>query len=702
MLGVKVNYSKRIIEIIEILLKQDDFIAVSEIADKLGISKRTIFRDLDEVESISQSLGMIMIRKTRFGIKLKATDVSVKRFKSLIKEHKIKEFTKEERENLITLELLKSNEQKKFYYFANMLGVSEATISYDMDRIQPWFEKREITLVRKPGYGVHLEGKEVQFRKAIVDFLYQNYEHKDLISLIENKEDVSNFVESVIDKETLLKVGEILKAFKAYLENRLTDGSFMGLMVHLAIATQRMQRGENIFMNPDMLEGLQKDAQYEVAKTIAQKIEIEFDIDFPPDELGYITMHLKGSKLKTGTFVDQSDIILTNYELSKLASAMISNFKIRSGFDLVKDEKLLIGLVSHLGPAVTRMKMGLDIRNPLLDNIREMYPEIYQMSLDTSKIIEASYQVIVPESEIGYIAMHFGASIERFKKNTSIERKIRTGIVCSSGFGTSSLLYSRVSKMFPKLELMGQYAKEDVMLNTIETDKIELLISTIEIEQSLYPVIQVNPLLMENDIEKIKQVIKVMNGRKSNDSLPLKKERSIESHQIKMIHHMTEALLMVEETFKLHLEVNAKTLQDLIKLIANELLSSGKDRKKLKIELNSRENIGSTVISEEKIVLIHTKTDTVTSLNLSVWRLVEPITNQSGEAIWVAVVMLVPSIASENHIKLMSQISKALIEDKRLIYHIKKSNEAMLAKYINDILHKWLGKQMKEGGLYDL
>jgi mannitol operon transcriptional antiterminator len=64
-----------------------------------------------------------------------------------------------------------------------MLDVSEATISNDMDKVEPWFAVRGIELVRKPGFGVYLEGTEKQLRKAIVDFLYQNYEHQDLLTL---------------------------------------------------------------------------------------------------------------------------------------------------------------------------------------------------------------------------------------------------------------------------------------------------------------------------------------------------------------------------------------------------------------------------------------------------------------------------------------------------------------------------------------
>ena len=77
------NCSKRIIEIINVLLEREAYITASEIADQLGISKRTIFREMVAVEELTDSLGMIMDKKTRLGVKLQATTDQVLKFKHI-------------------------------------------------------------------------------------------------------------------------------------------------------------------------------------------------------------------------------------------------------------------------------------------------------------------------------------------------------------------------------------------------------------------------------------------------------------------------------------------------------------------------------------------------------------------------------------------------------------------------------------------
>ena len=693
------EYSKRVVEIIEMLLEKSDYLSIAQLADEMNISKRTIFRDMDDIEAFARDFGIELTKKSKLGLKVVADAKQREQIQNYANKFKGTHFSQEERLNQIIMELLRSREPRKFYYFSNLLGVSEATISYDMDKIEPWFKERSITLVRKPGFGVFVKGKEIDFRKAIVDFLYQNYEHQDLVAMISN---TNGFVENVMDKEISLKVSKILSRYETYIANRLTDQSYMGLMIHLSIAVQRILRGESIIMNGDVLDNLRSDSQFDIARNIGVDIEKEFDIKFPEDELGYITMHLKGSKLRTGALIDHQDLIISNFELSRLSSAMIQKFKELSGYDLKEDEKLLIGLVSHLRPAVTRMKLTLDIRNPLLEKIMEMYPEIFKMSSETGKLIAKQFDVEVPNEEVGYIAMHFGAAVERYLKLQGIEKKIRTGVVCSSGIGTSSLLYSRLVKLFPRLEVVGQFSKEDVIYNRISEHQLELLITTIALDASELPSIQVNPLLMTEDIERIKQVVSILSNNVRPYKSQLEREKHDESESVKRIHALTESVITIERNLKLYRDIRVKNSEQLIKQIADANATDSKHKKQIISVLQEREKLGSTVLQGEGIALIHGKSEVIKEMTFSVWRLAKPITMQAfrrNELVDKAVVMLIPENASKVQLEVMSLLSKALVEDNLMIQMISDADEKLLLDHIKGIMHKWLNRQLKTGGL---
>lgn len=687
------NCSKRIIEIINALLEREDYVTVSEIAEQLGISKRTIFREMDTVEDLVQSLGMKLEKKTRIGVRLHADQLQVKKFKEIADACDNSGLDQDSRQRKLISELLKSREPRKFYHFSKLLSVSEATISYDMDKIEPWFESRGIKLVRKPGYGVYLEGTEKQFRKAIVDYLYQNYEHQDLLDVFNNQDSMLN---DVLDKGTLVKISAILLEFGSLLIEKLTENAHMGLTIHLTIAVQRIRRGESIVMKTELLNELKSDDLFNLAGKIGSKIEAHFGIVFPEDEIGYITMHLKGSKLKSGSLVEADGTLISNFEITRIASGMIQKFSASSGYNLTNDDQLLVGLVSHLRPAISRIKMALEIRNPLLDKIKEMYPEIYSISKNVSTVVEEKYQIELPDGEIGYIAMHFGASIERIRKQQSKARKIKVGVVCASGIGTSSLLYSRLEKSFPDMALVTQLSKEDIFTGRADSLGIDLLVSTIQIDSSVLPVIQVNPLLPDSDIEKIKKVIPLVSIKPTQS---VNRVYVDETEKIKKIRDMTEAILVIEENFEIVTLDKEVALKQLVKMIASKHTEGIKNTLMLQKALLDREKLGSTLIHGEATMLLHTKTSVAPNSKLSIWRLNKPMLHESGEEVSLVIVMILSEQASRVYLELMSRVSKSLIESTSFLEVLRTGHNTSVETELKKILHGWLGQTLQRGDL---
>ncbi|SCG82807.1 BglG family transcriptional antiterminator [Proteiniborus sp. DW1] len=66
-----------------------------------------------------------------------------------------------------------------------------------------------------------------------------------------------------------------------------------------------------------------------------------------------------------------------------------------------------IALTDHIGFAIDRIKMGLEINNPFLYEIRALYPEEYKAGLLAAEVIKGRLNVTISESEVGFIALHF-------------------------------------------------------------------------------------------------------------------------------------------------------------------------------------------------------------------------------------------------------------------------------------------------------
>lgn len=83
---------------------------------------------------------------------------------------------------------------------------------------------------------------------------------------------------------------------------------------------------------------------------------------------------------------------------------------------ILHDKELKIGLALHVKPAISRNRYGMNLRNPMLAAIKEHYPLAFEAGIIAGMVIKEQTDIDIHENEIGYLALHFGAAIERKKQ----------------------------------------------------------------------------------------------------------------------------------------------------------------------------------------------------------------------------------------------------------------------------------------------
>jgi PRD domain./PTS system, Lactose/Cellobiose specific IIB subunit./HTH domain. len=385
----------------------------------------------------------------------------------------------EKRRKLILSELLQMKEPVKLQYFAREYNVTTATISYDVKEIDKWLSRQNVTIVTKPGVGIYVKGDERNIRKAIINFLYDNVETKDLMEFLNRgynninrlSEDINDRLLRLIDYDTVLKIEKAIQRLEKSLDYELAESSYMGLTVHLALALKRIKEGEKIKIGNESLRELKKTDEYRFAEMLAKYLEEEFDVFIPEDEIGYITIHLQGARYRANT-EDVNDEFVNEvlYEMIDVAERVF-------GTSFRDDSMLLSGLKTHLRPTIFRLRMGLAIRNPLINDIKDRYSALFEKCILIANVLNNKLDVDVPDDEIGYIAMHFGAAIAR--KNDKTKRH-NILVVCASGIGTSRMLLSKL-QMFPQLNIVDTVSSLRVK-DFKDRDDIDLIVSTIPLD----------------------------------------------------------------------------------------------------------------------------------------------------------------------------------------------------------------------------
>jgi mannitol operon transcriptional antiterminator len=691
--------STRAKEIIGILCKEPQYITIGTIAEKLNVSSRTILRELNEVEKLLQRKGVSLDKKPNKGLYVSGSvedKANILQLLEMQSDNKV--FAPHERQTIILSELLQNQNPTKLYYFTKIFNVSEGTISRDLDSLEGWMKQYSLKLVRKPGLGIYVEGNEGEIRRAIVNLIYENVDQNHLHNFIRENFKISaerqlgieirmrNRLLNLIDRETITKLEILIHEVEDIMRYSFADSAYVGLVVHLALAVQRIRNNEKITIDQKYMDEISNKPEYTAAEHLVKSMEKALNIAIPRDEIAYITMHIIGSKNRD-TFYDKQEGLLAGFELVKLARDMIKVAEQESNRYLEQNQKLLAGLVNHLGTAISRIKMNMDIRNPLLDEIKAFYPHIMEISKKCAEVIEGRFDIQIPESEIGYIAMHLGAAIDKKEMDDKIVYK--AAVACPSGIGASRMLASRIENEYENImisDVISTIKLEEYML---EKQEIDFIISTVPLSGVALPVVVVTPLLSMADKLMIDKFLKACNVREKDGKRENRKV-DLKSKLIQMSKYSESIIELLDHLFILD-DCTAVSIKELITLTSEQLGDSKEKQMMLEQDLMDRESKGNTRISGKEFVLIHCRSAAIDRIQLGVIRLQNPIsyTNNRGELenICFAVIMVAPLQSPKEPLEVIGEVSRLLIEKSNFLRQIKEGSKQSIYEELSNRLN---------------
>lgn len=660
---MKINERSKFI--INKLIQTENYITASEIAEKLQVSNKTVVRQLGSVEKILVQHNLSLERKTGRGMRVIGALEDKERLLSLIAEkvNTRHEYSPAERCNIILSQLLKSQEPIKLIALSQLLNVTDATISNDLDKIEPWIRKMNMNLVRKPGLGVYLEGLEKDIRKAIISHIYENIHEQDILNLLYSKKkktneltsDADKFLLDLVDKNIIQKVEEAVKATMQQQKSSLSMNAFSGLVVHLTLAVQRLLKGETIKIDAAFLGKIKQKKEFELAENIGENIEKVFQVKIPEEETAYITMHLLGAR---NNYEQDVDIQYSSFHLIRIAKDIVKIAQQESGISLLKKSRLLIGLYKHLKPAVMRIKMKMEIRNPLLQEMKEKYPKWMTLAKKAARPLEEELQTPLPEAEIAYLAMHLGAALEEANMQ---EQYFKVLVACPTGIGTSKLLATQLKREFSNLEIVAIVSAVNVDYDFYKHENVEFIISTVPIENAKFPVVVVDFMLNENDKTNIIHQMNISTVLKKNVERVKVNYKLI--YRLERIDRYIKYIHEVLTNFFYDEYIEIKDIDELCAKTSH-VISGELERELLYHDLKNRESKGSTVLN--KLMILHTKSKAVQSLHVGVIKLQnEYVLNK--ENISTILVLLAPDNAEQAALETIGYVSESLLESLNLL-----------------------------------
>lgn len=683
--------SNRQRRILEVLLNRQDEITAGQIAEEIQISTRTVHRELQELEPLLAANALSLVKKSGIGIQVGGTDENVTRFKEALSQSETVTYSPEERKVLIMCRLLDEVEPIKLFTLAHEMQAAIPTVSHDLDEIEPQLRKYGLTLVRRRGYGVEIEGSE-QAKRELIGALAREYlDHSDLFGASAESSSRWPVTRRLLDMVGLCNFFAIEKTLWQLEEqwpNRLSETAYTHLLIRLSVAVTRIQR-QHWIQASRQGEDAPDDDDLRLKRLAEQLV-----LTWPKDEQAYLLKLLDGEEAAAP---DASSVFLEKYglKLAENALDLIRSVEDRMNVPFAKDRSLLEGLIRHLGPALARLRNGEVIRNPLLSQIKKDYETLFAA---VRKAMEETLpEVKVPDEEIGYIVMHFGASSERLNL---FPRNIRALLVCTSGIGSSKLLAVRINKEIPQIELIGHYSWYEAA--RIPEDRYDLIISTVDLQLEPDRYIKLSPLLTREETERLKSYIRDITLHKPpaetssvpDDGGPWERLRRMNSYSTEIIRLLDHFHVYEPEAVYDHRDLKS-VLSIMLSTISDEGILQ---QKHIIVErLLQREQQGSQIIPDTELALFHTRSEWVRKPFLSLFRLNTPVAlggNEGASQVRQILLMLAPNELGKQSLEILSEVSAMLLLPE-MIRLLEREDAETIKAFISREFEKYIKSKLE-------
>lgn len=281
--------------------------------------------------------------------------------------------------------------------------MKEIILSNDSEVVKSF--NNNILLVRDSGKEKILFQKGIGFGKRPGDLINKGT-IIEKVFIIEDEDNQRNFNEIIdkVDNKLLVLFEEVIAEITDELNETLNENIHVSLVDHIYYAIKRIKQEEEI-QNPFLVEiETLYSKEFEMAQKVSKRIKKELKVELPRGEEGFIALHIHSAR----THGKLSNTIKYSY----LSSVIVED--IEKKLNIVIDKKSLdyARFLTHVRFAIERIIGNKQLKNDLIDVIKDRYKISYKIAEDVSSIICRVLDIgSISEDEVSYLAMH----IERFR-----------------------------------------------------------------------------------------------------------------------------------------------------------------------------------------------------------------------------------------------------------------------------------------------
>ena len=449
--------TQRWMELLNILVEEQNFQTVAELAEQVAVSSRTIHSDLQDTSFLQLLHGAELIKKPNIGIRLHCTQKQREAIYRQLQKNRFETSVPLEKGNdlhTVLHMLLTYRDAIRMEDLADALYRSKSSLTTVLEEAERLAENYDCRLRKRSNYGLSLEGHEEDIRNLFYRFVdtlpMQGYQHNDLDVRLPDA--LYEKMKMVFDVQMIRMIIPIVKSSEINLNTHYCDYDFGMLILKCCILLTRCQIDRSVQKQTTISTDLQ---EYYVATIMKLKMEQTFHVSLPEEEIYYLERVILSTRKQQN-----------QEQFQELDSAMLDRFiylvSERLNVDLSEDKQLKQNLCNHMKPTIRRMKYGTSSENPLLEAIKTKYTEVYVAIMTTIDKIEEREHIYFDANELGFICLHIVGALNRSRNI----RSIRCLLICDAGITFESYIKSMVETSFREIEIVNIIGSDEMKKET--------------------------------------------------------------------------------------------------------------------------------------------------------------------------------------------------------------------------------------------
>ena len=398
------------------MLEDARYVAVDELAEALGVSRRTVAAEVNALQDLVGASASIGLDDGRYRL-LIADPARYREARAVVESTSFNDPAT--RASYIVARLFRALAPVRIEELGAAMSVSRTTVVADLERARAQVAEAELTIEGRPNVGLVLRGPELQQRLHVLR---------------------RHFDAAYPQDDRLVRMTALAGEFgEGLVRDRVREWARWA-----AVAVDRAGAGYPAKFLPDKYRGLAATPAHALASRLADRLSDEFGVALSEDERIFLTLPVAGLGTRVGG--GQTGQAEVDGELDALVDGMLSAVRTEMAIDLGGSD-FLSEFARHLAYLINRMRYRIWVDDSGVADIREEYPVAYQMATVAQRVLEERIGLPVDQAELGFLAAYFQVFLEAGERRGT--KPPRVAVVAGAGAVRAELVRLQLAKLLP-------------------------------------------------------------------------------------------------------------------------------------------------------------------------------------------------------------------------------------------------------------